>query len=116
MLYQRPESRRGGQNENAQPHGQQDLPSHLHELVKAISRERATIPDIEIHECSNLRRKPENILYANSHCRNEHYQANQTKRNAESGQTDGLNPKERMLRHADRVEETHRGEKKKRDA
>src|SRR5580693_83822 len=102
LLLQQSYTRR--QNQNAQPHGQQDLPSHLHELVKAISRERATIPDIEVHERGNFRREPENVLHANSHCRNEHYQANQTEHYAESGKTDSLNPKERMLRHANRVE------------
>ncbi len=96
----------GRQNQNAQAHGQQDFPSHLHELVKAISRERATIPDIEVHEPGNFRREPENILNAHADRGNEQNEADQAENDAESREADGLNAEKRMLRHADRVVES----------
>src|SRR5580704_3094924 len=113
LLEQRYTSR---QNQNAQAHGQQDFPSHLHELVKAIARERATIPDIHVHEAGNFGGKPENILNSNTDDRNKENQTDQAKDYAEASQSDGLNPEERMLRHAGRVVEADGSEKKKRDA
>src|SRR5580700_9768766 len=113
LLLQQSYTRR--QNQNAQAHGQQDFPSHLHELVKAISRERATIPDIEVHEAGNFRREPENVLHSNAHWGDEQDKTDQGKNNAESREADGLNAEKGMLRHADRVVETYRGKEKKCD-
>src|SRR5258708_1705742 len=106
----------GGQNQNSQSHGQQNLPSHLHELVKAITRERATIPDIEVHEPGNFRREPENVLHSHADRRVEENQADQAEHDAESRQADGLDAEQRMLRHAGGVEKADRGEEKERDA
>ena len=47
---------------------------------------------------------------------NKQDKTNQGKNDAESREADGLNAEKRMLRHADRVVETDRGEEKKRDA
>src|SRR5580704_17628826 len=96
LLLQQRYTRR--QNQNAQAHGQHDFPSHLHELVKAISRERATIPDIEVPEHGNVRREPENILNAHADRGNEKNQADQAENDAESREADGLNAEEGMLR------------------
>src|SRR6266446_7443390 len=104
----------GGQNQNTQSHGQQNFPSHFHELVKAITRERATIPDIEIHEAGYFRREPENVLNSKTDRGHEQKEANQSENNAKAREPDGLDAEQRMLRHADRVEETDRGEKKER--
>src|SRR6266446_10682837 len=104
----------GRQNQNAQPHRQQNLPSHLHELVKAITRERATIPDIEVHKPGNFRGEPENVLHSKTDRGHEQKEANQSENNAKAREPEGLNAEQRMLRHADRVEETDRGEKKER--
>src|SRR5208282_5948124 len=104
------------QNENAQTHGQQDFPSHLHELVKTITRERATIPDIHVHKPGNFCGEPENVLHAEAYCGNEQNQADQAENHAKSGETDGLNTEKRMFRHADRVVKTHRSKKEKRNA
>src|SRR5437660_12208759 len=103
----------GRQNQNAQPHGQQDLPSHLHELVKAITRERATIPDIEVHKPGNFRREPENVLHSKTDRWNKENQTDQAEHEAESGKPDGLNSKQGMLRHARRVVKTNRSEEQK---
>src|SRR6266436_5145635 len=81
----------GRQNQNAQSHRQQNFPSHFHELVKAITRERATIPDIEVHEPGNFRREPENVLHSKADRRIEQNQADQAEHEAESRQADGLN-------------------------
>src|ERR1700728_1365031 len=105
-----------GQNQNAQTQGQQDFPSHLHELVKAISGERATIPDIEVHESGNFRGEPKDVLDARAYCRNEQNDADQAKDCAESREPNSLNAEQRMLRHAHRVVKTNRREKQKRDA
>src|ERR1700692_881394 len=106
----------GRQDQNAQAHRQQHFPSHLHELIKAISGERATIPDIEVHEARNFGREPENILHADAHRRNEQYKSNQAEDNSESREADGLNTEKRMLWHADRMVEAHCGEQQERDA
>src|ERR1700678_625750 len=79
------------ENQNAQTHRQQDLPSHLHELVKTISGERATIPDIHVHEAGNFGGEPENILHAHADRWNKQNQADQSEHNAESREADGLN-------------------------
>src|ERR1700689_539928 len=95
-----------GQNQNAQTQGQQDFPSYLHELVKAISRERATIPDIEVHERGNFRREPENILHPQADRRIEQDQSDEGEQDAKYGEADGLNAEQGMLGHARRVKET----------
>src|SRR5256885_11342445 len=87
-----------GQNQNSQTDRQQDFPSYLHELVKAISRERATIPDIHVHEPGNFGGEPENILHAKTDCGNKKNEANQSENGTEACKPDGLNAKERMLR------------------
>src|SRR6202140_5216742 len=83
------------QDQNSQAHRQQDFPSHLHELVKAISRERATIPDIEVHEDGNFRREPENVLNPEAHGRDKENQADQTEHSSKTSKADGLNAKQR---------------------
>src|SRR5271156_288961 len=103
------------QNENAQSHGQQDFPSHLHELVKTITRERATIPDIHVHKPGNFRGEPENVLYAQAYGRNEQNQTDQAENHAKSGEADGLDAEKRMLGHANCVVKTHGGKKKERN-
>src|ERR1700691_1711083 len=88
------------QDKNGQSCRQQDFPSHFHKLIKPVTRERATIPDIEVHERGNFDREPVNVLNANENCRNEHYQTDQAQQAAKSGQTHGLKLEVRMSRHA----------------
>src|ERR1700733_1580797 len=102
------------QNQNAQSQRQQNLPSHFHELVKAVPRERATIPDIEVHKSRDLRGKPEDILHSNSNSGNQQHQPDQSENRAESCESNRLNPEERMLRHSRRIEKAHCREKEKR--
>src|SRR5438270_2451561 len=103
LSYHRPQSDCGRQNEHSQSHGQEDFPSYLHELVKAVTWERATIPDIEVHEPSNFEREPINILNSNTDVRDKENQPNQPQHCAKSRETDGLNTKERMPGHTGRV-------------
>src|ERR1700722_9228630 len=106
----------GRQDQNAQAHRQQHFPSHLHELIKTVSGERATIPDIEVHKARNFRREPENVLHSRTHGRDKQYKANQAKDNSESRESDGLNAEQRMLRHTDCIEKTRYRKQKKCDA
>src|SRR5437879_15165 len=116
LLYKRPQPHRGCQYEYAQPHGQENLPSYFHELVKAVTRERATIPDIEVHERRNFRDEPVNVLNADANWREEQDQANQSEHYSESRQTDGLNPEVRMLRHSSGAVKAHRRQKEQGDS
>src|ERR1700692_1253234 len=104
------------QDQNSQAHRQQDFPSHLHELVKAISRERATIPDIEVHESGDFCREPENVLHSQAYCGNKQGKTNQAEEHSETSKADSLNAEERMLRHTHCVVEAHCRKKKKRNA
>src|ERR1700722_13957427 len=104
------------QDQQSQSHGQQDFPSHFHQLVKTVTRERATIPDIEIHERGNFHREPVNILHANENCRNKQDQTNQAKHPAEAREANGLNFEIGMLGHARRAVKTDRRQEQKRDS
>src|SRR6266850_1910373 len=116
LLYKRPQSDRGRKYDYAQPHRQENLPSYLHELVKAVTRERATIPDIEVHERGNFGDEPVNVLNADANWREEQDQANQSEHYSESRQADRLNTKVRMLWHASRAVEAHPRQKEKGDS
>src|SRR5438132_1179407 len=59
MLEEHPHNRR--KNEHAKTYGQQDFPSDSHKLVETIARERATIPDVQIHEACDCEREPVDI-------------------------------------------------------
>src|ERR1700716_1984306 len=95
LLDRRPQACACRQDQNAQSHRQQNLPPYFHQLVKAITRERATIPDVEVHERSNFHREPINILPPLTHGRDEQDQTNQSEDDAESSQANSLNPKKR---------------------
>src|SRR4029077_21197624 len=88
----------------------------FHQLVKAITRERATIPDVQVHECGNFHREPVNILHPLTDSRDEQNQANQTEDYAESSQANGLNSKKGVLRHPHRAVEANSRQKKKSDS
>src|SRR5580693_9367320 len=91
-------TRSGGQDQQSQSHGQENLPSDLHELVKAVTRERATIPDIEVHEARNLRAEPVNVADPVADTGNEQDQSDQSEHGAECAESQGLNPEQRMFR------------------
>src|SRR5258708_12238749 len=97
LLYYRPQSYCSRQNQNAQSYRKEDFPSYLHELVKTVTRERATIPDIEVHERGNFDREPVNVLDADADGRDEQDQANQAEYCPESPKPDGLNPEHVMF-------------------
>src|ERR1700686_807044 len=109
----RPHSYDGRQNQQRQAGRQQHLPSYFHELVKTVTGERATIPDIEVHERGNFGGEPENVGDANPDNWNKKNQADQAENHAEPGQPDGLYAEQRMLRHASRVVKTHYGQQQK---
>src|SRR6266851_6863371 len=111
LLYYRPQSHCSRQNQNAQSNRQKDFPSYLHELVKTVTRERATIPDIEVHKPGNFDREPINILDADANGGDEQDQSNQAEHCAESCEADGLNPEQGMFRHTCGAVETHRRQK-----
>src|ERR1700722_992227 len=106
----------GGQNQESDAHGQKNFPAYFHELVEAITRERATTPDIEVHEPGNFRGEPENVSHTVAHAGNKHDQSNHSQHHAESRQPDCLNPEQRMLGHSRRVEEANRSEEKESEA
>src|SRR5229473_5960949 len=86
------------QDQHADSQWQQDLPSYFHELIEAIARKRAAIPDVHIHRSSDLRGKPENILDTVAHRRGKQEQADRPEQRAESGKADRLHPEIWMLR------------------
>src|SRR5271169_2412379 len=102
------DSQNSRQNENTNSDGQQHFPSYFHELIEAVARERGAIPDIEIHEASHLRDKPEDVLNAIAHRRRKQYQSDQTQNGSESCQANRLNAEVRMLRHATNADEGDR--------
>src|ERR1700686_1708457 len=112
----RPHSDDGGQNQQRQAGRQQHLPSYFHELVKAVTGERATIPDIEVHERGNFRGEPENVGDPYAYSWDEQNQADQAENHPEPSQPDGLYAEQRMLRHPRRVVETDRRQEKKRNS
>src|ERR1700684_885081 len=81
----RPHPDDGRQNQERQAGREEHFPSYFHELVETISRKRATIPDVEVHEGGNFGREPKNIGNADANGRNEENQTDQSEDHAESG-------------------------------
>src|ERR1700683_1554 len=92
-----PHSDDGSQDQERQTGGQQNFPSYFHELVEAVTRERATIPDVEVHEPGNFGREPENVVHANADGREEQNQTDESENRAESGSPYGLTFESRGL-------------------
>src|SRR5579863_9210051 len=113
MPHLGPHRHEAAADQQSQSHRKENLPSYFHELVEAITRERATIPDIEVHEPGNFCREPENVADAVADWRNEHGQTDQGEHDSESSQAYRLHAEERMLGHSHRVEEADGGEEKK---
>src|SRR5882672_2390743 len=99
LLYKRPQPDRGRKYEYTQPHGQENLPSDFHELVKAVTRERATIPDIEVHERGNFHGEPINVADAFARHGNKQNNAYQSEHGSKGAEAQGLNPEIWMLGH-----------------
>src|SRR6516164_9677843 len=103
----------GGGQKHSDSSWQQNFPSHFHQLIEAIAREGAAVPDVEIHECGNLGGEPENILHPVAYGRNEEDESDKAKCGAESRETEGLDAEVRVLGHARDVVERHAGEEQK---
>ena len=96
----------GGQDQHADSHRQQNFPSYFHQLIEAVARERAAIPDVQYMETATLAMNQKMSCTRSRTGGNEQDQADQRQHRAESAQPDGLNFEERMLRHAGGAVET----------